>query len=45
MCQALEEALAPRLRLAGEGAALQRFGDFFAGRTLEKGTEVRDRAV
>ncbi|KAK9826897.1 hypothetical protein WJX81_006395 [Elliptochloris bilobata] len=38
--EALEEALAPRLRLAGEGAALQRFGDFFQGRTLEKGTEV-----
>ena len=38
--QALEEALAPRLRLAGEGAALQRFGEFFQGRELEKGTEV-----
>ena len=38
--QALEEALAPRLRLAGEGAALERFGEFFKGKSLEKGTEV-----
>lgn len=36
--QALEEALAPRLRLAGDSGSLAKFGDFFDGRSLEKGT-------
>ena len=38
--QALEEALAPRLRLAGDSGSLAKFGDFLSGRTLEKGTSV-----
>ena len=38
--QALEEALAPRLRLAGDTGSLTKFGDFMAERTLEKGTGI-----
>ena len=38
--QALEEALAPRLRLAGDTGSLTKFGDFLSSRTLEKGTDV-----
>ena len=39
-CQALEEALAPRLRLAGDTGSLTKFGDFLSGRSLEKGTGI-----
>ncbi|BDA46693.1 probable chalcone-flavonone isomerase [Coccomyxa sp. Obi] len=38
--EALEEALAPRLRLAGDTGSLTKFGDFLSGRSLEKGTGV-----
>ena len=38
--QALEEALAPRLRLAGDTGSLTKFGEFLGGRTLEKGAGV-----
>lgn len=38
--QALEEALAPRLRLAGDTGSLAKFGDFLSGRSLEKGTAI-----
>ncbi len=38
--QALEEALAPRLRLAGDTGSLTKFGDFLSGRSLEKGTGI-----
>ena len=38
--QALEEALAPRLRLAGDTGSLTKFGDFFKDRSLEKGTAI-----
>ena len=38
--QALEEALAPRLRLAGDTGSLTKFGDFLSSRTLEKGTDI-----
>ena len=37
---ALEEALAPRLRITGETGALQQFADFFGGRTLAKGSAL-----
>ena len=38
--QALEEALAPRLRLAGDTGSLAKFGGFMSERTLEKGTGI-----
>lgn len=38
--QALEEALTPRLRLAGDTGSLTKFGDFLSSRTLEKGTDI-----
>ncbi len=38
--QALEDALAPRLRLAGDTGSLTKFGDFLSGRTMEKGTDI-----
>ena len=38
--QALEEALAPRLRLAGDTGSLTKFGDFLSSRTLDKGTDI-----
>ena len=38
--QALEEALAPRLRLAGDTGSLTKFGDFLSSRTLEKSTDI-----
>ena len=38
--QALEEALAPRLRLAGDTGSLAKFGGFMSERTLEKGAGV-----
>ena len=38
--QAIEEALAPRLQLSGETAKLNKFKQFFEGKTLEKGSDV-----
>ena len=40
MFQALEEALAPRLRLAGDTGSLTKFGDFLSSKTMEKGTDI-----
>ncbi|KAK9806338.1 hypothetical protein WJX72_010689 [[Myrmecia] bisecta] len=37
---ALEEALAPRLRLTGEMGTLNTFKAFFDGKSLEKGTDI-----
>ena len=36
----MEEALTPRMRLAGDLNSLAKFGDYFSGRTLEKGTAI-----
>lgn len=36
----MEDALAPRLRLAGDTGSLTKFGDFLSGRTMEKGTDI-----
>ena len=38
--QAIEEALTPRLQLSGETAKLNKFKQFFEGKTLEKGTDL-----
>ena len=38
--EALEAAMGPRVRLVGEGAALDAFGAFFGGRKLAKGTAI-----
>ena len=38
--QALDEALAPRMRLTGDTASLQQFGGFFQGKKLDKGTNI-----
>lgn len=37
---AIAEALEPRMRLTGEMATLDKFKQFFDGRTLEKGTQI-----
>lgn len=38
--QALNEALAPRLQIAGETDLLEEFGSFFQERELVNGTQV-----
>jgi len=38
--EALEAAMGPRVRLAGEGGALDAFSAFFGGRKLTKGTAI-----
>lgn len=38
--QALEDALAEPLRLRGDTASLEKFGAFFEGKKLDKGTNV-----
>ena len=40
LLQALDEALAPRMRLMQDTGSLQKFGSFFEGRKLEKGTNI-----
>ena len=42
---AIAEALEPRMRLTGEMATLDKFKQFFDGRTLEKGTQVSHPAA
>ena len=39
--QALNDALGPRLRVAGEAALLEDFSGFFQERDLVSGTQVR----
>lgn len=43
--EAIAEALEPRMRLTGELSTLGKFKEFFEGRTLEKGTQVRRRCT
>jgi hypothetical protein len=38
--QALEEALTPRLKLSGDMGSLEKFGEYFQGKNLAKGTDV-----
>lgn len=38
--QAIEEALTPRLGVTGEMATLNKFKEFFHGKSLEKGTNI-----
>ena len=38
--QAIEEALTPRLSITGEMATLNKFKQFFDGKSLEKGTNI-----
>lgn len=38
--QAIEEALTPRLSVSGEIGTLNKFKQFFDGKSLEKGTNI-----
>lgn len=38
--QALDEALAPRMRITGDTTTLARFGEFFQSKQLDKGTTL-----